>query len=85
MANDVFWPKKSSLKSIQHPTINTLELISVLPLNLIKLRCKINNQHRYLLKIEYCTKRQLIFEFGGFTHRKVNHYLEIKYKLHHLL
>lgn len=52
------------------PEIDTLELISILPLNLISIEC-IEYKLMKILQITYCTKQQRYFEFGGFFRKNV--------------
>lgn len=74
VASDVFWQpisKKRSRNRAQ-PFHISLELNKVVPLDLIKLRVYIRDNKRFILQVEYCTKRVLIFEFAGFTNRHVS-------------
>lgn len=51
--------------------INTLELVSIIPVDLLKLRMRPRNE-RLVMSLELCTGREMLFEFGGFAHREVN-------------
>lgn len=53
------------------PEINTLELSTIVPLHLIRLSVKIQDGQRHLLRVQYCTRKEKWFEFGGFTYRMV--------------
>lgn len=54
------------------PEINTLELISIVPVELCKIRVVRRKElDRQILNVELCGGRQMWFEFGGFIYRRV--------------
>lgn len=72
IATDVFHENSSnfSYKKNIDPETECLELITIVPLDLIKLKVYRRNE-RQLLKITYCTQRIMYFEFSGFILRNL--------------
>ena len=67
--NNYLFNKYNSSKYID-PEIESLELLSIIPLHLVSMSCLRKGQ-RQILKISYCTKRTMYFEFGGLLLRNV--------------
>lgn len=72
IATDVFHENSSNIFHTRNidPETESLELITIVPLDLIKLKVYRKNE-RQLLKITYCTQRTMYFEFSGFLLRNL--------------
>lgn len=77
IAVDVFWPDENPLNTFYgtrniDPEINTLELVSLIPVELCTIRILRRKElDQQILNVELCGGRQMWFEFGGFEFRKV--------------
>lgn len=72
IATDVFHENSSNFSNCKNidPETECLELITIVPLDLIKLKVYRRNE-RQILKITYCTQRIMYFEFSGFILRNL--------------
>lgn len=72
IATDVFHENSLNFFNYKniYPESESLELITIVPLDLIKLKVYRINE-RQLLKITYCTQRIMYFEFSGFILRNL--------------